>query len=62
MPKVLRNIGILVFPIHLALRTSPSEKFSKIFLIYYPTKLVEVLLYALYSSDFDPNTWAQKNP
>ena len=29
LPKVLKNIGIVNFPITLALRTSPSEKFSK---------------------------------
>ena len=56
LPKVLKNIGIVNFPITLALRTLPSEKFSKKFLIYYPAKLVGVLLYALYSSDFGPIT------
>ena len=51
LPKVLKKFGTKWFPIALALRTSPSEKnFKKIF-IYYPAKLVEVLLYDLLYSD-----------
>ena len=60
LPKVLKNIGIVNFPITLALRTSPSEKFSKIFFVYYPAKQVEVLLYDLLNSDFGPITWTKK--
>ena len=47
MPKVLKNFGTSVFPNPLALRTSPSEKFSKFVFVYYPGKPVEVLLYDL---------------
>ena len=47
LPKVLRNIGTRQFPIPLDPKTSPSEKNSKHFQIYYPTKPVEVLLYDL---------------
>ena len=59
LPKVLKNIGIVNFPITLALRTSPSEKFSKKIFIYYPAKQVEVLLYDLLNSDFGPITWTK---
>ena len=45
--KVLRKIGTRQFPIPLDPKTSPSEKNSKIFQIYYPAKPVEVLLYDL---------------
>ena len=47
LPKVLKNIGTRQFPIPLDPKTSPSEKNSKNFQIYYPTKPVEVLLYDL---------------
>ena len=60
LPKVLKNIGTRYYPIPLALRTSPSEKFSKKNFIYYPAKQVEVLLYDLLNSDFGPITWTKK--
>ena len=47
LPKVLKNIGTRQFPIPLDPKTSPSEKFSKNFQIYYWFKPVEVLLYDL---------------
>ena len=45
LPKVLKNIGTRYFPIPLALRTSPSENFSFFIFVYYPAKLVKVLIY-----------------
>ena len=43
MPKVQKYMVSVDFPIHLDPRTSPSEKISIFFQIYYPGKLVEVL-------------------
>ena len=56
MPKVLKNVVPPIFPIHLDPRTSPSEKISIFFEIYYQGKQVEVLLYDLLNSDFGPIT------
>ena len=52
VPKVLKYMVIVNFPIHLDPRTSPSEKISIFFQIYYWCKPVEVLLYDLLYSDF----------
>ena len=50
------------FPIHLDPRTSPSEKISIFFEIYYPGKRVEVLPSKLLSSDFGQSECGSKNP
>ena len=62
VPKVLNFMVIVDFPIHLDPRTSPSEKISKIFEIYYPGKRVEVLPSKLLSSDFGQSECGSKNP
>ncbi len=62
MPKVLNFMVNVDFPIHLDSRTSPSEKISKIFEIYYPGKRVEVLPSKLLSSDFGQSECGSKNP
>ena len=74
LPKVLKNFGTSVFPNPLALRTSPSEKFSNFVFVYYPGKPVEVLLYDLLIAilvqslglkkimkelDYPPNFWGR---
>ena len=61
LPKVLKFMVFRHFPIHLDPRTSPSEKISIYFEIYYPGKPVEVLLYKLPSSDFGQSHLALKN-
>ena len=43
-------------------RTSPSEKISIFFEIYYPGKRVEVLPSKLLSSDFGQSECGSKNP
>ena len=50
------------FPIHLDPRSSPSEKISKNFEIYYRSKRVEVLPSKLLSSDFGQSECGSKNP
>ena len=60
LPKVQKYFVPGQFPIPLDPRMSPSEKISIFFEIYYPTKLVEVLLYELPSSDFGQSHLAQK--
>ena len=50
------------FPIHLDPRTSPSEKISIFFEIYYEDKEVEVLPSKLLSSDFGQSECGSKNP
>ena len=52
MPKVLKYMVSVNFPIHLDPKTSPSEKISIFFEIYYEDKHVEVLPSKLLSSDF----------
>ena len=60
LPKVLNFMVIVDFPIHLDPRTSPSEKISIFFEIYYQGKEVEVLLSKLLSSDSVNQNVAQK--
>ena len=62
LPKVQKFIVFRLFPIHLDPRTSPSEKISKIFEIYYPRKRVKVLPCKLLSSDFGQSECGSKNP
>ena len=62
VPKVLKFMVIVNFPIHLDPRTSPSEKISKNFEIYYRSKRVEVLPSKLLSSDFGQSECGSKNP
>ena len=62
MPKVLNYMVSVDFPIHLDPRTSPSEKISIFFEIYYPGKRVEVLPSKLLSSDFGQSECGSKNP
>ena len=62
LPKVLNYMVSVDFPIHLDPRTSPSEKISKNFEIYYPGKRVEVLPSKLLSSDFGQSECGSKNP
>ncbi len=62
VPKVLNFMVIVDFPIHLDPRTSPSEKISKNFEIYYPGKRVEDLPSKLLSSDFSQSKCGSKNP
>ena len=62
MPKVQNNLVNVNFPIHMDPRTSPSEKFSIFFEIYYQGKEVEVLLSKLLSSDFGQSECGSKNP
>ena len=50
VPKVLKFMVNVNFPIHLDPRTSPSEKFSIFFEIYYEDKHVEVLPTALWTT------------
>ena len=62
VPKVQKYMVFRQFPIHLDPRSSPSEKFSKFFEIYYQPKLVEVLPSKLPSSDFGQSECGSKNP
>ena len=50
------------FPIHLDPKTSPSEKISIFFEIYYRSKGVEILPSKLLSSDFGQSECGSKNP
>ena len=62
MLKVLDFMVNVDFPIHLDPRTSPSEKISKNFKVYYGCKPVEVLPSKLLSSDFGQSECGSKNP
>ena len=62
VPKVLNFMVNVDFPIHLDPRTSPSEKISIFFEIYYWCKPVEVLPSKLPSSDFGQSECGSKNP
>ena len=62
LPKVQNNLVNVNFPIHMDPRTSPSEKISIFFEIYYQGKEVEVLLSKLLSSDFGQSECGSKNP
>ena len=62
MSKVQKMFVPGYFPIHMDPRTSPSEKISIFFEIYYQGKEVEVLLSKLLSSDFGQSECGSKNP
>ena len=62
LSKVQIYMVYVNFPIYLDPRSSPSEKFSKIFEIYYWCKPVEVLPSKLLSSDFGQSECGSKNP
>ena len=62
LPKVLNFMVIVDFPIHLDPRTSPSEKISKFFEIYYWSKRVEVYLVSYLVAISVNQNVAQKNP
>ena len=62
VPKVLNYMVSVNFPFHLDPRTSPSEKISIFFEIYYPGKPLEVLPSKLLSSDFGQSECGSKNP
>ena len=62
VPKVQNNLVNVNFPIHMDPRTSPSEKISIFFEIYYEDKRVEVLPSKLLSSDFGQSECGSKNP
>ena len=60
VPKVLNFMVNVDFSINLDPRTSPSEKISIFFEIYYPGKRVEVLPSKLLSSDFGQSEFGSK--
>ena len=62
VPKVLKYLVSMHFSIHVDPRTSPSEKISIFFEIYYQDKHVEVLPSKLPSSDLGQSECGSKNP